>query len=277
VGEEPAALELRGVSARYPFHDAWQAGAHHGGPPYRSALHEVSLTVRAGEVFAVLGPNGAGKSTLLRVASGLLAPDGGQVRCFGRDLARIDRRTLARDIAVVSQSDGVAAGFRVREVVAMGRAPHQDGWMRERDSDRAAVEDALARCELTAYAHRRVDALSGGEQRRVALARALAQRPRVLLLDEPAAFFDVRHRLALAALIADLVARDGIAALVALHDLDEAARLASQVLLLRDGRTVAMGPPALAMTPARLRETFDADIDVGVHPQTGRPFFVPRT
>jgi iron complex transport system ATP-binding protein len=237
----------------------------------------VSLTVRAGEVFALLGPNGAGKSTLLRVAAGLLAPDGGQVRCFGRELSGIDRRALARDIAVVSQSDGVATGFRVREVVAMGRAPHQDGWMRERDSDRAAVEDALARCELVAHAHRPVDTLSGGEQRRVALARALAQRPRVLLLDEPAAFFDIRHRLALAALIGDLAARDGIAALLAMHDLDEAARLASQVLLLRAGRTVAMGPPALAMTPARLRETFDADIDVGVHAQTGRPFFVPRT
>jgi iron complex transport system ATP-binding protein len=242
----------------------------------RSALHVLSLAVRSGEVFAVLGPNGAGKSTLLRVAAGLLAPDGGQVRCFGRDLARLDRRMLARDIAVVPQSEAVAVGFRVREVVAMGRAPHQDGWMRERDSDRAAIEHALVRCDLTSHADRRVDALSGGEQRRVALARAIAQQPRVLLLDEPAAFFDIRHRLALGALVAELAARDGIAAVVAMHDLDEAARLASQVLLLRDGRAVVMGPPAQAMTPAHLRATFDAEIDVAVHAPSGLPHFVPR-
>jgi iron complex transport system ATP-binding protein len=236
----------------------------------------VSLQVRGGEVVAVLGPNGAGKSTLLRVAAGLLEPTAGVVSCLGRNLAKVDRRALARAVALVPQNESPAAGFRVREVVAMGRAPHQGGWMREGPQDGPAVERALARCDLVDHARRPVDTLSGGEQRRVALARALAQEPRVLLLDEPSAFFDVRHRVALGTLVCDLATRDGLAVLIAMHDLEEAARIASRVLLLRSGRTIFDGPPEEAMTPALLREAFDADVDVGVHAQSGQRYFLPR-
>jgi iron complex transport system ATP-binding protein len=264
VGEEAAVpLDLAGVSARYPSHR-------------RLALDGVSLQVRAGEVVAVLGPNGAGKSTLLRVAAGLLEPSSGVVRCLGRDVTRADRRDLAREMALVAQNETPAAGFSVREVAAMGRAPHQGRWMREGTGDGPAVERALARCDLAAYASRRVEALSGGEQRRVALARALAQEPRVLLLDEPSAFFDVRHRVGLGALIRDLATRDRLAVLIAMHDLEQAARLASRVLLLREGRTIFAGSPEDAMTPTLLREVFDADVDVGVHAQSGERYFLPR-
>jgi iron complex transport system ATP-binding protein len=185
----------------------------------------------------------------------------------------MDRRALARTIGIVAQAEVPAAGFFVREVVAMGRAPHQDRWMRELSADKTAVEAALARCDLARIAARPVEALSGGEQRRVAIARALAQEPRLLLLDEPAAFFDVRHRLALDRLIGDLAARDGMACIVAMHDLDEAARLASHVLLLREGRVVASGPPALAMTAPLLRQAFDANIEVSLHAGTGKLHF----
>jgi iron complex transport system ATP-binding protein len=227
-------------------------------------------------VVALLGPNGAGKSTLLKVAAGLLEPTAGVVSCFGRNLAEVDRRALARSVALVSQNQSPATGFRVREVVAMGRAPHQGGWMREGPEDGPAVERALVRCDLVDHARLPVETLSGGEQRRVALARALAQEPRVLLLDEPSAFFDVRHRVALGALIRDLANHDGLAVLIAMHDLEEAARIASRVLLLRNGRTILDGPPEDAMTPALLREAFDADVDVGVHAQSGQRYFLPR-
>jgi iron complex transport system ATP-binding protein len=245
-------------------------------PTGRPALQAVTLAVQVGQVAALLGPNGSGKSTLLRVAAGLLRPTEGYVRCLGQDITRLKRRILAREVALVSQNDSAPAGFRVREVVAMGRAPHQDGWMRERPSDRPAIEAALARCDLALLADRPVDTLSGGEQRRVALARALAQEPRVLLLDEPAAFFDVRHRVDLGRIVHDLATRDGIAVLIALHDLEDAARLASLVLLLRDGRPLWSGPPEQALTTERLRETFDTDVDVGVHPASGRRYFLPR-
>jgi iron complex transport system ATP-binding protein len=252
-----AALSIEHVSARYPR------------TPY-PALERVSLHVGPGEVAALLGPNGSGKSTLLRLAAGLLDPSEGTVRVMGRDVRGLDRRLLARLVAFVPQNEAVAMGFLVRDVVAMGRAPHQGRWMRERPEDRAAVEEALARCDLTRLATRRVEELSGGEQRRVAIARALSQMPRLLLLDEPTAFLDVRHRLDLHDLLAEVAARDGLACVVAMHELDAAAHLASRILLLREGRVVAAGTPDDVMTRARLREAFDAEVDVGVHVPSGR-------
>jgi iron complex transport system ATP-binding protein len=269
-----AAVELERVSAAY-FHAAARAsrsGASAGG---QRALADVSLRVEPGEVAAVLGPNGAGKSTLLRVAAGLLAPTEGRARLEGVEVRTLSAGDLARRVALVPQSEPVAAGFRVREVVAMGRAPHQGGWMREAGADRAAIDDAMARCDLEALAERPVEALSGGEQKRVAVARALAQRPRVLLLDEPGAFLDVRHRLELYELLAEATKRDGIACLVSMHHLDEAARHASRVVLLRAGRVLAAGPVDEVLTARLLREAFDAEIDVGVHAATGSRYFVP--
>ena len=255
--------ELVNVSARYEA----RAGA-------ALALEGVTLAVRAGEVVAVLGANGAGKSTLLRLVAGLLPPSAGTVGVGGHDVTRLDRRELARRVALVPQSERVAEGFRVRDVVAMGRAPHQDGWMRARPEDVAVVDEALARCDLRAVVDRTVETLSGGGQRRVAIARALAQRPRLLVLDEPAAFLDIRHRLELHDLLADVAARDGVACLVAMHDLDAAARVASHVVLLRAGRVVAQGAPGEVLTPPRLAETFDADVEVAVHEPSGARTFV---
>ncbi len=176
---EASDLELDRVSVRYP-----------GAPS--PALSEVSLRIQGGELAALLGANGAGKSTLLRVAAGLVAPSSGTARIGGKDARRTSRQAVARLVAFVPQSESVPAGFRVRDVVAMGRAPHQGVWMRETAQDREAIADALDRCDLVALRGRAVETLSGGEQRRVAIARALAQRPRVFLLDEPAAFLDVR-------------------------------------------------------------------------------------
>jgi iron complex transport system ATP-binding protein len=242
-----------------------------GGP---LVVEDVSLVARAGEVVALLGANGAGKSTLLRLLAGLLTPFQGLVKLGGRDVAGMERRAVARAVALVPQSERVAEGFRVREVVAMGRAPHQDGWLRMTPGDLAAVDDALGRCDLRAVADRAVETLSGGEQRRVAVARALAQKAGVLALDEPAAFLDVKHRLELYDLLAEVAKRDGVACVVAMHDLEAAARVATHVVLLRAGRVVAAGKPDDVLVPARLRETFDADLDVIVH--EGQRVFVAR-
>ena len=258
----PAPLALEDARARY-------------GGAARPAVDGVSLIVRAGQVTALLGANGAGKSTLLRVGAGLLPSESGRVSVDGQDVAGMERRLAARLVSFAPQSEPVATGFTVRQIVAMGRAPHQDGWMRERDEDRVAVDDAMGLCDLSDVAGRSVETLSGGEQRRVTVARALATRPRVLLLDEPAAFLDVRHRIELYDLLADVVARDGIGCLVAMHDLDAAARVARHVVLMRDGRVVAAGPPDEVMTPQTLRSTFDAEVDVGVHAPSGRRYFVP--
>jgi iron complex transport system ATP-binding protein len=261
VAEAQPAAQLESVTVRYA-------------PSGPAALERVSLVARAGEVVALLGSNGAGKSTLLRVLAGLLAPSEGRVSLGGRDASTLDRRAWARAVALVPQGERPAEGFRVREVVAMGRAPHQDGWMRPDDADVRATNEALERCDLLALAERRVDALSGGEQRRVAVARALAQKTPVLGLDEPSAFLDVKHRVELYDLLARVAQRERVACVVAMHDLDAAARVADTVVLLREGRTVASGPPVDVMTPTLLRETFDAELEAIVHEPSGQRVFV---
>jgi iron complex transport system ATP-binding protein len=254
-------LALERVTFRYP-HAA------------RDSLSGVTLAVRAGEVVALLGANGAGKSTLLRVAAALLPPTEGAARIDGKDAHALPRRAIARTVAFVPQSEQAPIGFRVREVVAMGRAAHQGAWMHEQPQDTRAIEEALHRCDVVALAERRMETLSGGEQRRVAMARAIAQKPRLLLLDEPAAFLDVRHRIELYEQVADVARDEGIACVIALHDLDAAVRFASRAVLLHEGRLAVEGPPTEVMTPARLEAALGARIVVGVHPESGERYFL---
>jgi iron complex transport system ATP-binding protein len=225
--------------------------------------------------MAILGPNGAGKTTLLRVLAGTLLPSSGDVRLFGEPLVGMDRRLVAQKLAVVAQSEEIAFGFSVHDVVMMGRAPHQGAWMRASEEDEAIVANVLERCDLLDHAKRSVRELSGGEQKRVMIARALAQRPRVLLLDEPAAFLDLRHQIALYDLLAEEVARDRLACVVVMHDLNIAAQYASRVVLAKEGKFVAIGGVDEVMTYARLRETFDLDLYAGKNELTNALFFLP--
>lgn len=224
------------------------------------ALDGVSMAVGYGELVSLIGPNGAGKSTLLRAAAALIAPRSGIVRVMGRDARGLSRREIARSVAFVPQGEDLGASFRVAEVVEMGRSPHQGGWMRAAPEDDTAVRSALARCDLLALAQRRVDTLSGGERRRVSIARALAQEPRVLLLDEPGAFLDIGHRRELEALLTNIVSAERIACVVTIHDLDAAARMSSRVAVMHAGKLLAVGPPSDVMTPSLLRRAFGVDV-----------------
>ena len=254
-------LSLRGVTAGYE--------------PGRALVEAIDLTVASGELVCVLGPNGAGKTTLVRIASGLLAPTAGEVRLEGVALGALARDAIARRLAVVEQVQQLSPGFTVREVIAMGRAPHQGAWMRASESDAKIVEDAIARCDLKDVADRPANALSGGEQKRVAVARALAQEPKVLLLDEPGAFLDVRHQLDLYELLASEVKERSLACLVVMHDLNVAAQFADRVVLVKKGRIVASGPVAEVMTYRTLKETFDADLYCGENDVNKTRFFLP--
>jgi iron complex transport system ATP-binding protein len=259
------ALEIIGAHAGYPAST----------PRPGEVLRGVSVAVEPGEILALLGPNGAGKTTLLRVAAGALAPRRGEVRLAGAHVAGMDRRALARQVAVVAQSEPAAEGFSVREVVMMGRAPHQGAWLAASAEDRAVVDDALTRCDLTAIADRPAGQLSGGELKRVTIARALAQRPRVLLLDEPGAFLDVRHQIDLYEMLADEVSRSALACIVVMHDLNVAAQYATRVALMKQGEIVAIGSVEEVMTYRRLRETFDADLYCGENELDRTRYFVP--
>jgi len=266
-GDEKAqfALALADVSATYT------GGSN---PGKDEPLVGVSLAIGAGELACVLGPNGAGKSTLLRVMSGTLPASRGKVTLLGAPMESWERTRLARHVAVVPQTTEVAFGYAVRDVVMMGRAPHQDSWMRPSDDDLRAVEVALTRCDALGLADRRVDELSGGEQKRVAIARALAQEPDILLLDEPSAFLDVRHQVMLYDLL-DEARKGGMACVVVMHDLNVAAQYASSVHLMKGGRLVASGTIEEVMTYSRLKETFDADLYCGVNDVNGSRFFLP--
>ncbi len=238
------------------------------------ALDDVSFTARQGEFVGLLGPNGAGKSTLVRIVAGLAAPRAGEVRLAGLDPFRAPRRQVARACALVPQEPRVAWPFTVREAVMMGRAPHQ-GLLAVADRfDRGAVEGALEACDLVPLADRRLDALSGGERRRVFFARALAQEPRVLLLDEPTAFLDLGHQVA-AMRMAQVAARGGLCVVAVLHDLNLAAAACDRVVVLSGGRVVAEGPPAAVLTEERVREVWDVPVWRGENAATGAAVVLP--
>jgi iron complex transport system ATP-binding protein len=240
----------------------------------RAALDRVTLAARAGELLGLLGPNGAGKSTLVRLVAGLAAPAAGAVRLDGLDPHRAPRRAVARVCALVPQEPQVSWPSTVREAVMMGRAPRQGLFAAASRDDLGAVERALSACDLAELAGRRLDALSGGERRRVFFARALAQEPRVLLLDEPTAFLDLAHQVA-AMEMARAAARAGLCVVAVLHDLNLAASACDRLLVLSGGRVVADGPPGEVLTAARVEEVWGLPVWRGANGATGAPVVLP--
>lgn len=208
----------------------------------RPVLHDVSLALHAGEAVALVGPNAAGKSTLVRVLAGLLRPAAGSVRLLDRELASLDRDALARAVALVTSEDDNTTPLRVRDRVALGRYPHRGPFRPFTADDHATVDRALRQTGIEALAERPLRTLSAGERQLATLARGLAQEPRVLLLDEPAAHLDIGHELALFRVLDEVRACD-VAVLAVIHDLARAARWAERMLLLHDGRITADGRP----------------------------------
>ncbi len=255
-------LRLAGVSYRYP-------GAS------RDALTDVSLAVGPREFHAVLGPNGSGKTTLVRIALGALVPLAGRADVIGIPASRWPRQELARVVGVVPQREDNLFPQRVRETVLLGRYPHLSLWGRERPEDHAAVDRALAACDVGHLADRWVWTLSGGEYQRVRVARALAQEPKLLVLDEPGMSLDLKHEMGLFELVRGLVADPGggLGVLMITHDLNLAARFADSLLLLEGGRPVAAGAPADVLTKQTVEMVFSWPVTM----QTidGRPQMIP--
>ncbi len=253
-------VAIRDLTCRYP--DA-----------PRNALREVSLEIHAGEFHAVLGPNGSGKTTLVRAALGLLRPAAGRAEILGRAASEWSRRDLARVVGVVPQREDNLFPQRVRETVLLGRYPHLSLFGGVRETDRAAVERALVACDARDLADRWLWTLSGGEYQRVRLARALAQEPRLLVLDEPTTSLDLRHEMELFELLRELVDVRRLGALMITHHVNLAARFADQVLILADGRAAARGTPAEALTRDTVERVFSWP--VAIEPFDGRPQMIP--
>jgi iron complex transport system ATP-binding protein len=245
------------------------------GYPARPLLHGVDLALGRGELLALLGTNGSGKTTLLRLISGLLRPEAGEVRVAGRPVAAWRRDELARRLAVLPQRLELPAGFRVAELVEMGRAPHASRLFGSTPEDAAAVERALVDADAVELADRMADELSGGERQRVLVAMALAQEPQLLLLDEPTLHLDVAHRVALLGTITRLQRSRGIGVLAVLHDLDLAAAFAPRVALLHEGRILADGSAEEVLRGELLRRVFGVAIDEAFTAD-GRRHLVPH-
>jgi iron complex transport system ATP-binding protein len=237
------------------------------------AVEGVTLEIVAGRTTAVLGPNGAGKSTLLQLLLGTLRAESGSVQFQNRPIAAWPRRELAREIGVVPQGETEPL-FTVREIVGMGRYPHLGPWQRERAADLAAIETAMDRCDVAQFADRYLSTLSGGERQRVRLARALAQEPSVLVLDEPTTFLDIRHEMTTFELLRRL--RDeGATVLLVTHNINLAARYADELVLLDHGRVSAQGAPRHVLTEARVAAVYEWPVSV-VPDAAGAPQVVPR-
>jgi iron complex transport system ATP-binding protein len=242
---------LEGVSFGYPMADGGR----------REVLRGLDLGVAPGEVVALLGPNGSGKTTLLRLLTGQLRPDAGAVTFEGRGVGEWPRDALARRVAVLPQQLELPVGFRVAELVEMGRAPHATRLFGSTADDEQAVRRALVDADALDLADRYADELSGGERQRVLVAMALAQEPELLLMDEPTLHLDLAHQVALLAAIRRLRTQRGLTVIAVLHDLNMAAEFAPRVVVLADGRVAADGPPAIVLTPQRVEAVFGVRVD----------------
>jgi len=236
----------------------------------REVLSSVDLTLARGDLVALAGTNGSGKTTLLRLLTGVLQPDAGVVRFEGRPLRDWRRMDLARRVAVLPQQLDLPVGFRVAELVEMGRAPHARRLFASTEADERAVARALADAGALDLADRFAEELSGGERQRLLVAMALAQEPDLLLLDEPTLHLDLAHQVALLAAIRRLRDQRGLTVLAVLHDLNLAAAFAPRVAILDEGRVVADGPPAEVLTPDLVRRVFGVQVDEALTPDGRR-------
>ena len=236
-----------------------------------SILRQVGFSVREGEVFGIIGPNGSGKTTLLKLLSGLEHADEGAVAIDGRPVGKYKRKELARRLAMLQQDALPPVGFTVREVVAMGRYPFQN-WLGEDRSAPAGFIDSVMDCMgLAAFADRSVNQLSGGERQRVALAKAMAQQPKVLLLDEPTTYLDIGYQIQLMDVIRSWQRDSGLTVVAVLHDLNLASMYCDRLLMLHRGEVECIGTPREVLTPERVERVYGAKASVLRHPTNGSP------
>jgi ABC-type cobalamin/Fe3+-siderophores transport system ATPase subunit len=239
------------------------------GGPFR--LEDVSFELAAGEILGVIGPNGSGKTTLIRLISKVRGPERGDIRLGGTPLADLSRRALARQVAVLGQEQTTAFALTVEELCLMGRHPHARGRLFEGLEDLARAREAMALAGVLALADQPLDALSGGERQRAGLARALAQEPRLLLLDEPTSHLDLRHKREIVGLLRRLNRDRSMTIVFVSHDLNLAGEVADRLLLLSCGRVVKLGSPAAVLEEATLEGAYGCPVRVEKNPESGRP------
>jgi iron complex transport system ATP-binding protein len=251
-------LEFRGVRFSYG-----------GGPAF--AIRNLSFAVAPGEIFGVIGPNASGKTTVIRLLSKVVAPAGGEIWLDGEPLRRLSGAAVARRVAVVPQ--GLPSGFpyTVEELVLMGRFPHAPGRFFESEEDRRVAREAMEATGVWTLRQEPLERLSGGERQRALLARALAQRPRLLVLDEPTAHLDLRYQAECVGLLRRLNRAEGLTVVLVSHDLNLAGEVSDRLLLLSAGAAVQVGPAEAVLEEKTLESVYGCRVVVDKHPASRRP------
>jgi iron complex transport system ATP-binding protein len=256
-------VDFRDVAYSYPHAERQREAAF--------SLAGVSFAIVPGEVFGVIGPNSAGKTTLLRLLTRVVSPTAGEIWLDGQPLPTVPHAALARQVAVVPQEAPRPFPFTVEQLVLMGRYPHGPGRFFESAEDCAAAAAAMRDTGVAALAALPLERLSGGERQRAMLARALAQAPRLLVLDEPTSHLDLRYQVETAALLRRVNAERGVTVLLVSHDLDLAAAICDRLLLLGRGRVASVGAPDEVLRRETLQAVFGCAVEVTTNPATGRP------
>jgi len=241
----------------------------------KEILRDVSFSLEAGASLAIIGPNGAGKSSLLKCLLRLAVPASGCIHLFDKDLARYDRRSLARLAAYVPQAGEGNVPFSVEEFVLMARYAYLNAFSHFTETDRAAAREAMARAGVSAFAERMLNTLSGGERQKVYIAAALAQQPRVMLLDEATAFLDYRHQVEILELTGNLPRETGMTVIAVTHDLNQGVLQYDKVLALKNGVVAWWGAPRDLLAEGRLEDIYETRFRLVEEPETGTVFIVP--
>jgi iron complex transport system ATP-binding protein len=257
------------------FSYAGLRAARYGEPSSAFVLDDVSAAIPRGGLVGILGPNGSGKTTLLRILAGLLRPSQGRVSLDGADLRTVPRAIVARRIAMVPQETQLAFEYTVLEMATMGRYPHLGAFEIEGPQDLQIARDALRATGTDHLASRFFNTLSGGEKQRVVIAGALAQAPDILLLDEPTASLDLAYQLEIRSILQQLNRERGLTIVVSTHDLNFAAGLCRDLVLLHQGRLLDSGPTESMLDAALIRKLYGVDVDITANPRTGQLTVIP--
>jgi iron complex transport system ATP-binding protein len=249
-------MNLRNIGYRYE--DTW-------------ALSGIDLELKPGEIVGILGPNGSGKSTLLKIMDGMLIPQAGEITVRNAPLKSLRRSTFAREVAMVAQENHFRFSFTALEVVLMGRFPHLKRLQFESQRDVDIAFNSLKATEAVEFAGRSIHDLSEGEKQRVFIARALAQEPKIILLDEPTSFLDLKFKRDIFRLISSLSAEKGLSVVLVSHDIDLVAQYCHRIIVLKHGNIFAAGEPSKVITAENIEAVYKCPVIVDAHPLTGRP------
>lgn len=236
----------------------------------KQIVRSFSECFHQGEIVTIIGPNGSGKSTILKAAAKLIRKQSGTVYLSGRDMAAMPAKQVARQLAILMQSNDCPTSFTVRQLVEYGRIPHQKWYEVSHGNHTRAVDRAINAAGISHLQSRTVMSLSGGERQRVWIATALAQEPKILFLDEPTTYLDISHQLEVMSLVTQLNREHGLSVVMVLHDLNQAAQFSHKIIAIKEGEVYACGRPQDVLTPKLFREVYGVEAELSISPITGR-------